>query len=277
METYTALMVDLEKSRHYGASERKQIQDRLIRCIGFLNRLYKTAIVLEVEFSAGDEFQGLFRSPAAAYLFYRSLDTLIAPVRTRAGIGTGEWTLRIPDGRSAEQDGTAYHLARHALEWTQDGAGRVCFLSGSDEDVFINEFLSIEQGMLGGLSDKQRLLLLLSEVMVPVLRADDMDIAVYPEIFGLVENSQIFIKDSEKINFEKIRLLEWITTDKITINGRLLCFRKHRGLPGELAAITGETRQNMANIIKAGDLYGLRDLQLVILRWLHAYARGDAP
>ena len=157
METYTALMVDLEKSRQYSVSERKQIQDRLIQCIGFLNRLYKPAVVLDVEFSAGDEFQGLFRSPATAYLFYRSLDTLIAPVRTRAGIGTGEWTLRIPDGRSAEQDGTAYHLARHALEGTQDGAGQVCFLSGSDEDVFINEFLSIEQGMLGGLTDKRRL------------------------------------------------------------------------------------------------------------------------
>ena len=63
----------------------------------------------------------------------------------------------------------------------------------------------------------------------------------------------------------KIRLRDSVAENHIVDENRLVYFQKQKGLPAELADITGKTRQNMESILKAGNLTRIRDLHLVIL------------
>lgn len=74
-QAYTALIIDLKKSRRYTKDDRNHIQHYIMDDFHLLNGLYCTELVREVDFSAGDEVQGLFSSPEAAYLYYRMLST----------------------------------------------------------------------------------------------------------------------------------------------------------------------------------------------------------
>lgn len=123
MKKYSALIIDLINSRSYVDSDRVDIQKYLIKVIASLNKVFEDGLELDVVFSGGDEVQGLFSSPQAAYLYVRLFDMLVSPVGIRAGIGVGEWNVQIDDAMSTEQDGTAYHNARYAIEHVEDALG----------------------------------------------------------------------------------------------------------------------------------------------------------
>lgn len=91
----------------------KQYMDR---CIKNLNGLFSEDIQFEVTFSAGDELQGLFDNVVTALLYFRLFDILMKPVKIRAGIGVGDWTVKMESGLSTQQDGPAYHHAREAID-----------------------------------------------------------------------------------------------------------------------------------------------------------------
>ena len=65
-----------------------------------------------VEFSAGDEVQGLLSSPEAAFLYFRMFSMLISPVKMRAGIGVGEWNIKIENASTTPR--MAPHIIMHA-------------------------------------------------------------------------------------------------------------------------------------------------------------------
>lgn len=270
MSQYTALIVDIKKSRQFDVGERTRIQNYIIECINVLNRLFKPSLAFDVVFSAGDEFQGLFTKPAAAFLYYQFLDTLIFPVQTRAGIGVGEWTVKVVGGKSTEQDGSAFHNARQAIEKTNKGAGEIAILSENREDIFLNEYFTLKNILYMKLTRKQRQLLIMSEIMYPIGNALYMDMAIYPEIYRLVDQHKMFVseeasKENRPYDMHKIRLREPVAENHIVDENRLVYFQKQKGLPAELAVITGKTRQNMESILKAGNLTKIRDLHLVIL------------
>ena len=76
-ESYAALIVDLKNSRSYSHEEWNLIQHFIDETIHVLNRIYYDNIVRDVDFSAGDEIQGLFKSSDAAYTYYRMLSMLL--------------------------------------------------------------------------------------------------------------------------------------------------------------------------------------------------------
>ena len=110
-QDYAALIIDLKKSRSYTKEDRNHIQYYIMDVIHLLNRLYRRELVREVDFSAGDEVQGLFSSPEAAYLYYRMLSMWLHPVEIRAGIGVGGWDVQLDSKGTTGQDGPAYHLS----------------------------------------------------------------------------------------------------------------------------------------------------------------------
>lgn len=59
-QEYAALIIDLRNSRSYTDSDRFLIQTHMIRVLDFLNKAFSGDILRTVEFSAGDEIQGLF-------------------------------------------------------------------------------------------------------------------------------------------------------------------------------------------------------------------------
>ena len=56
---YTALMLDICKSRQYDRESRQKLQDFCLKATDLLNGIYEKSLVKPVEFSAGDEMQGL--------------------------------------------------------------------------------------------------------------------------------------------------------------------------------------------------------------------------
>lgn len=116
MENYTALIMDIENSRLYPVKERNIIQYRIYEIVKELNVILSSVIVMNVEFSGGDELEGLFLSEEAALSYLEIFESLIAPVRIRWGIGTGEWNVRVKGAGTNAQDGPAYHNARDDME-----------------------------------------------------------------------------------------------------------------------------------------------------------------
>lgn len=116
MDTYYALIADLDASRSYEYGERRHVQRLLTDVVTFLNCLHDSGLEIPVAFSAGDEVQGLFSDFGSAFLFFRELSIFMYPHRLHAGIGAGGWEVRAEGGPSPAQDGTAYHYARAAIE-----------------------------------------------------------------------------------------------------------------------------------------------------------------
>ena len=104
-------MVDLKNSRSYNIKDRNNIQNSILSGINILNKIFKNSIEKEVEFSAGDEIQGLFISSQSAYLYYRLFSMLIFPIEIHSGIGYGTWDIVMDNERTTAQDGTVYHNA----------------------------------------------------------------------------------------------------------------------------------------------------------------------
>ena len=122
-QEYAALIIDLRNSRSYTDSDRFLIQTHMIQVLDFLNKAFSGDILRTVEFSAGDEIQGLFSTGESAYLFYRFFSIWLYPVRIRAGIGIGNWNLQMKGRGTTSQDGEVYHNARNAIRCTDPTLG----------------------------------------------------------------------------------------------------------------------------------------------------------
>jgi hypothetical protein len=128
MKNYTVLIMDLKKSRSYSVEDRNSIQKYIVTVIKKLNEVFSSSLARDVEFSAGDEIQGLFISTESAYLYFRMFYMLISPVEIKAGIGIGEWNIKIENASTTAQDGPAYHNARNAIENVKDSLGHSVLL-----------------------------------------------------------------------------------------------------------------------------------------------------
>lgn len=166
---YTALIVDMKKSRGYAIEDRNYIQHYIMDVIHLLNQLYRQELVREVDFSAGDEIQGLFSSPEAAYLYYRMLSMWLHPVEIRAGIGVGSWDVQLDSKGTTGQDGPAYHNARYAIKNTDDSEGYpILFFSGSRTDITINTIIGGVASIMAKQSVNQNQIMLITELLFPI-------------------------------------------------------------------------------------------------------------
>lgn len=139
MRRYVCLIIDIEKSKKYSIDNRNQIQFYMDKYIRSLNMLFSKEFQCEVMFSAGDEVQGLFDNVISALLYFRLLEMLMHPVAIRAGIGIGEWTIKMEPRMSTKQDGPAYHNARRAIEEVHDRQlQNIRIYSEEDDDILLN-------------------------------------------------------------------------------------------------------------------------------------------
>ena len=142
MERYTAMIADVADSRRLDPEARTDLQKQLYESAETLNGLFGPALVKPVAFSAGDEIQGLFRSPEAAILCWRLLVLTLDGAALRAGFGVGGWEVRIREAGTTAQDGTAYHRAREAIEAAEKYGETALLRSGDDPtDAAVNALL----------------------------------------------------------------------------------------------------------------------------------------
>ena len=276
---YAALMIDLKKSRSYLQWERKLIQHYISDVLEVLNEIFREELVREMEFSAGDEVQGLFDSSENAYLYFRMFELFLHPVKLRAGIGVGDWEVRMEGQGSTSQDGTAYHRARYAIEHAQDGEGNEILLYSADRDYMINALIGHLSAMAERRSIYQNQLALLTEWMFPLLekKTSEHMPAKFLEAEGLLQRKNGFDHEIGRVNkslpFDRLNreALENVGVVLLREEEGLKDFfyitrGKQRGIPTQLANVLGMNRQSIEKTLRAAEVFSARNMALAALK-----------
>ena len=279
-QKYAALIMDLRNSRSYSDSDRYLIQNHMIQAINFLNKAFYKNILRAVDFSAGDEIQGLFSTAESAYLFYRLFSIYLYPIKIRAGIGVGTWNLQISNRGTTSQDGQAYHYARHAINSTDDTEGYPALLySNTHKDVVLNTMIGGASTISENLSVNQNQLFLATEILFPVYLDSEIEwpLDLIEEL--LTEKSRFdhkVFQSNRDLPFDHIDL----TLDKLELERThpkenfykqlkqgafFITSGKQRGIQSELANILAIKRQTVARSLDSGNIYIARNMALAAL------------
>lgn len=278
---YTALMIDLQDSRKYQVSARNAIQRYILFVLDSLNALLQDSLASRVAFSAGDEVQGLFARPEAAYLYLRLFAHLLSPVRLRAGLGYGEWNIKLEGSPTGAQDGPVYHQARQALEDAGKNADYPwLFLSGKSEDMIINTTLSSQARALYARSIPQNEVFLLLEMISPLdagsLLAEDFTERMLKvnvsrkdfeqEVFPKKDAASGLLSKTSPNDFVQVSKTDAISAD----TGYFVTLGEVRGALVRLAEITGTTRQNIGKIINTAGIYQACNADISLIKLMHS-------
>lgn len=275
--SYTAFMADIVDSKKLLKEDREQIQVFIKSCLDTLNNIFELSLEFDVIFSAGDEVQGLFKSPTSAFLYLRLLKLILSPLQIRCGIGVGEWDVRIHSGNSNEQDGSAYHNARTAISNAHDRNDySVLFNSNNINDIYINTMINTSSLFAKKQSQYQNQVLLLTELMFPLFDSNAMNSKAFTQIFMLVQKKveQEFYINVKSKSKNKIDLFNEIPTDfepfyifspSITENKFALPSTLKKGLSRKISNITNTSRQNIDNVIKTGNIAEIRNIDATTL------------
>lgn len=270
---YAALMIDLKKSRSYTKKDRNSIQHYIVDVVNLLNTLYHREIVRKVDFSAGDEIQGLFASTEAAYLYYRMFSIWLHPVEIRAGIGVGGWDVQIDKKGTTSQDGPAYHNARLAIQNADDSEGYpVLFFSGSRSDITVNTIIGGAASLMAKQSAYQNQIMLLTELLFPICN---------DYIREYNDDIEPFLHQKSKFNHEMDKITKPLPLDRLTrsimeifdpVHAEeardkkfYITSGKQRGMPTKLASIMDISRQTIEKTIKAGNIYTARNMAITAI------------
>jgi len=279
MRNYVSLIMDIEKSRTYMTEDRIEIQKYMSYCIDMLNELFKENIEHEVTFSAGDELQGLFNDTTVAVMYFRLFEMLLKPVKIRAGIGVGEWTIKIDNGSSTQQDGPAYHKARQAIEEVYRNTLHNVRICSDRDDIMANHLINASRTLKNQQIYMQNIALVILELLCPFVKWD-MNVEKYQIVRELLEikfeyrigrarmsylRNERFVED-ERLNFSEMWFLK-----PIYIDGMLEEAEEHivvKNITSIIAEILNCSRQNVDNILKRGNSYKIRELDYMALQYI---------
>ena len=272
MEQYTAWMVDLKSSRDYDLSDRSDITRRIAEVSAVLNRLFEPSLACALDFSAGDELQGLFRSAPAAYLCVRLFRMLLWPAQIRAGLGLGTWDIRVPEAGTTAQDGKAYHRARAAITAAEKGDCTALFCSEGDGDQLVNFAIGTELTLTPTLTEAQNDLMLTAELTYPITVPDAMDLTVVPALAELMQGKAVYgfysARGRRTLGFDRRPEILAPVNALAPEDGLYVIAGKTRGLPTAVADCTGITKQSVAKTLKTAHIYSARNAAIVALRLL---------
>lgn len=283
VENYTALIIDLKKSRSYSVADRNSIQNYIITAIDKLNQVFSNSLARDVEFSGGDEVQGLFISPESAYLYFRMFYMLVSPVEIRAGIGVGEWNVIIENANTAAQDGPAYHNARKAINNVEDALGySVLLYSGTKKDLFLNAVMNTSFALISNHSEYQNELMLISELLYPIDYRGIMNLSKINLISKLVTsknglNYYTYYKKSNSVKKYPFDKIEFMELEPVSIDAAYddsdfyVSGGKIRGMATKLSDVLNISRQSIEKTIKTANIYEARNSTIVALKFMDEY------
>lgn len=259
MAKYSVLMIDLKNSRSYSTQDRNKLQSSILNSIKILNKVFKNSIKKEVEFSAGDEIQGLFISSQSAYLYYRLFSMLIFPIEIHCGISLGTWDIKVESASSTAQDGMVYHYARNAIDEAKKSLEySVLFYSKNKNDIIINSLINSNNLLAEKQSKYQNNLMLLAEILYPIANGDIIE---YKELKELLKFIQFEKKENLIIDIEYPIISTQLEKESFYVTEG-----KKRGLSTQISKLLGVSRQSVEKAIKTGNIYELRNLTISILK-----------
>lgn len=282
MQNYTALIIDIENSKTYDTTKRINLQYFITYYTTQLNQLFCNHISCPLMFSAGDEMQGLFHETTPAVLYFRLLELLLYPVHIRAGIGIGEWTVRIPEGMSTEQDGPAYHNARRAITAVHKKQLQNILICSPQEheDILSTHLLNAAKTLKQQHSYMQNLVLVISELLYPFVTRN-INETKYVYIKNLLNSKFQF--STENFNFQERSVTFEPNIEKelhihpILIDGSITNVENalsEKNIALNISEILGCSRQNADTLLKRGNANKIRELDYMALQYICLHYGG---
>lgn len=284
MKNYVSLIMDIEKSRTYVTEDRIELQKYMWYYMDMLNELFKENIEHDVTFSAGDELQGLFNDTTAAVMYFRLFEILLKPVKIRAGIGVGEWTIKIENGSSTQQDGPAYHKARQAIEEVYGNTLHNVRICSDKDDIMANHLINSSWTLKNQQIYMQNIVLAIFELLCPFVKSD-MNAYKYQIVRELLEIKFEYrigkmrhlymererVVGNDRLHFSEIPFLKPIYIDGILeeVEERIVV----KNISATIAEILDCSRQNVYNILKRGNSYKIRELDYLALQYIERMYR----
>ena len=280
---YAALIVDLKGSRKYPLEERVEIQKYWNNTTNILNTVFGKALKFKVGFSGGDQIQGLFYRPEAAYLYYRLFSMCTHPIQTHGGIGVGPcdmiWNEKYHTGG---QDGTAYHRARAASDMADADMGYPILLNSddADRDRIINSLIGFAALTALRHTAHQNQIMLLTELLYPISSQDvpvDLErmAGEYKELiarkaefdrkFSDTKKKDLPFDDLLKQNDDPFLVKEKQKSAKQKNKTYYITEGKGRGIPRTLSDILGVYRQSADTTLKTADIFNIRNMSIAAL------------
>lgn len=269
---YAALMIDLKDSRAYDQARRQAIQEFIHGLCPVLNEIFTPGLVHPVSIAGGDEVQGLFSRPEGAYLYYRLFALLMGEVELRAGIGLGDWDVKLAGENSAHQDGSAYHRARDAVSAAKEDPGYTVLLcSGGRRDSVLNSLLGTCAAQTRDMSASQRQTLLLTELFSPLTVPGQMAEEGTAKLFELLRLRSSLLGTPEGTREVPGAPLTGAVTAVDALAGREKLYNtggRVRGVPSRIAACLDISRQSVERTLKNAGIYSIRALSVSALRYM---------
>jgi len=286
MRNYVSLIIDIEKSRKYKIEERNEIQNFMSSCVEKLNCLFENNMERSVMFSAGDELQGLFADITTAILYFRLFEILMSPVNVRAGIGIGEWTVKVEHGLSTQQDGPAYHKARKTIGDVHKMQLQNVRICSDADDILANHLINSSVSLKRQQIHMQNMVLTILELVYPFVTAKmkEPDGNVVRELltnklsyrlgagkYGKMRSDEK-LSEEKKINISKVQIVTPIIIDgKITEAEDAVLIKN---TSSTISEILGCTRQNVETIMKRGNANKIRELDFMALQFVEKMYGG---
>lgn len=276
MRNYISLIMDIEKSRMYEIEDRIELQKYISYCIERLNELFSENIELNVTFSAGDELQGLFNDTTAAVMYFRLFEMLLKPAKLRAGIGVGEWTIKIDNGLTTQQDGPAYHRARQAVEEVYRKSSHNIRICSDKDDVMANHLVNASVTLKNQQNYMQNIVLVILELICPFVKWK-MDVKKYDIIRELLElkfeykigktrHSYVRKDFFGSLHFDNLSYMEPIYIDGYVEEAEEQIAVKN--ISTVISNILDCSRQNVDSILRRGNANKIRELDCMALQYI---------
>ncbi len=280
MNQYVSLIMDIEKSKSYSISDRNEMQHYIDKCVKNLNNLFDEGMQCEVTFSAGDELQGLFNDVVTALLYFRMLEMLVKPVKIRAGIGIGAWTVKMEQGSSTQQDGPAYHKARQAIKDVHGMQLQNVRICSEDNDILANHLINASLLLKRQQIYMQNIVQVLIELLFPFVpvnsKLDRYD--AVKELIAIKFEYRLGAKNRGLYSRRNIAMeqdyLEWNKIPDavpIYINGEIMdvesiVIKKNTAMI--ISEILQCSRQNVDSIMRRGNANKIRELDYMALQYV---------
>ena len=287
MKKYVSLIMDIEKSKSYDINDRNEMQHYIDKCIKNLNILFDEGMQCEVTFSAGDELQGLFHDVVTALLYFRMLEMLVNPVKIRAGIGIGDWTVKMEQGLSTQQDGPAYHKARQAIEEVRSMQLQNVRICSDNDDILANHLMNASLPLKRQQVYMQNMVQVLMELLFPFVPAS-IKLGRYDVVKELIavkfeyrlgsKNRGAYSRRNIVMEQEVLNLNEIPAVLPIYINGEIAdvesaIIKKNTALI--ISEILRCSRQNVVSIMRRGNSNKIRELDYVALQYVKKHYGGS--
>lgn len=279
---YAALIIDMKGSRKFDDETRNEIQGYWDEVRKILNKLFQGTMEFEVDFSGGDQIQGLFYTPEVAYLYYRLFSMCTHPVQTHGGIGIGSCNIQLAGKHTGGQDGTAYHRAREASDLADADIGYPILLdSGNvDRDRIINSLIGTAALTALRHTAHQNQIMLLTELLYPIPGG-----TVRPDRSAFTENSYqlICLKNDFDRKLERTKKKD-LPLGALVRQGRgpfvnatirkaakakdptnHVTEGKAWGISKTLEEVLGIKYQSINTTLRAADIFNIRNLSIAAL------------